>query len=332
MLRARTLCRAASRRAVLSFVRVPAVFLLAALLSAQPLTAPLAAPSVSAAEAQPSIGNGATILTGKVVTTVTRAVPVPFNAVVDQVLVKPGDAVHKGAPLLRYHLQEEAERVLQREVTTGAGTEDLKGQALDLERRLAETSAQRNKTRQLVASGLGSRQALSRLEDDVHSLQRRIELLRTTISKTESNFAALLKELGGYFGAPIREGEILPATLTLTAPIEGYVLSLDTTLNAGTLLPAGSAPIRVGQLDPVLIQVPVYEAEISAIKEGDAVEVEIPSLNNKKFLGKVNEISWVSSDMSVANPSYYTVELTVPNPGLELKPGFKAVVRFKGSR
>ena len=90
MLRARTLCRAASRRAVLSFVRVPAVFLLAALLSAQPLTAPLAAPSVSAAEAQPSIGNGATILTGKVVTTVTRAVPVPFNAVVDQVLVKPG--------------------------------------------------------------------------------------------------------------------------------------------------------------------------------------------------------------------------------------------------
>lgn len=149
MLRARTLCRAASRRAVLSFVRVPAVFLLAALLSAQPLTAPLAAPSVSAAEAQPSIGNGATILTGKVVTTVTRAVPVPFNAVVDQVLVKPGDAVHKGAPLLRYHLQEEAERVLQREVTTGAGTEDLKGQALDLERRLAETSAQRNKTRQL---------------------------------------------------------------------------------------------------------------------------------------------------------------------------------------
>ena len=56
------------------------------------------------------------------------------------------------------------------------------------------------------------------------------------------------------------------------------------------------------------------------------------SLNNKKFNGTVNEISWVSSDMSVSNPSYYTVELTVPNPGLELKPGFKAVVRFKGSR
>ena len=153
-----------------------------------------------------------------------------------------------------------------------------------------------------------------------------------TIQKSEQNFAARLEELSGYFGTPIKEGERLPASLTLTSPIDGYVLSLDATLNPGSLLAAGTTPVRVGRLDPVLIQVPVYEAEISGIKAGDSVEVEIPSLNNKKFNGTVNEISWVSNDMSVSNPSYYTVELTVPNPGLELKPGFKAVVRFKGSR
>ena len=273
-----------------------------------------------------------TILTGKVVTTVTRAVPIPFNAVVDDVLVKPGDAVEKGSPLLRYHLQEEAERILQREVTIGAGTENLKGQVLDFERRLAETTAQRNKARQLVASGLGSRQALVRLEDDVNSLKSRIDLLGDTIQKAESNFAARLKELAGYFGVPIKEGEQLPATLVLTSPIKGYVLSLDATLNPGTVLPAGTMPIRVGQLNPVLIQVPVYEAEVNGIKEGDTAEVEIRSLGNKKFTATVNEISWVSNDMNVANPSYYTVELTVPNPDLELKPGFKAIVRFSGGR
>ena len=292
----------------------------------------LCAPGAAAAAESGSIGAGATILTGKVVTTVTRAVPVPFNAVVDEVLVKPGQAVEKGAPLMRYHLQEEAERVLQREVTTGAATEDLKGQVLDLERRLAETAAQRNKARQLAASGLGSAQASSRLEDDVHSLQRRIDLMRTTIQKSEKNFSARLVELSGYFGTTIKEGERLPATLTLTSPIDGYVLSLDGTLNPGSLVGSGATPVRVGKLDPVLIQVPVYEAEVSGIKAGDSVEVEIPSLNNRKFAGTVNEISWVSSDMSVSNPSYYSVEITVPNPNLELKPGFKAVVRFKGSR
>ena len=217
-------------------------------------------------------------------------------------------------------------------MTIGAATENLKGQVLDFERQLAETTAQRNKARQLVASGLGSRQALNRLEDDVDSLKRRIELLRTTIQKTESNFASRLKELEGYYGVPIKEGEQLPVTLVLTSPIKGYVLSLDSTLNPGTVLAAGTMPIRVGQLNPVLIQVPVYEAEVSGIKEGDTAEVEIPSLGNRKFTATVNEISWVSNDMNVGNPSYYTVELTVPNPDLELKPGFKAVVRFSGGR
>lgn len=164
------------------------------------------------------------------------------------------------------------------------------------------------------------------------SLKRRIELLRTTIQKTESNFASRLRELEGYYGVPIKEGEQLPVTLVLTSPIKGYVLSLDSTLNPGTVLAAGTMPIRVGQLNPVLIQVPVYEAEVSGIKEGDTAEVEIPSLGNRKFTGTVNEISWVSNDMSVGSPSYYTVELTVPNPDLELKPGFKAVVRFSGGR
>lgn len=308
------------------------VFAAAALVVTVMAAAVLGVQSSALAADAGSIGAGATILTGKVVTTVTRAVPVPFNAVVDDVLVKPGQAVAKGAPLMRYHLQEEAERVLQREVTTGAATEDLKGQVLDLERRLAETAAQRNKARQLAASGLGSAQASSRLEDDVHSLQRRIELLRVTIQKSEKNFSARLEELSGYFGTTIKEGERLPASLTLASPIDGYVLSLDATLYPGSLLGAGATPIRVGRLDPVLIQVPVYEAEISGIKAGDSVEVEIPSLNSKKFSGTVNEISWVSSDMSVSNPSYYAVEITVPNPNLELKPGFKAVVRFKGSR
>ncbi|MDE7242081.1 efflux RND transporter periplasmic adaptor subunit [Desulfovibrio sp.] len=270
------------------------------------------------------------ILTGKVVTTVTRAVPVPFNSVVDEVLVKPGEAVEDGSPLVRYHLQDEAERILQREVTTGAGNENLKGQVLDLERQLTQTTAERNKARQLVSSGLGSKQALSRLEASVAALQKRIALLQTTIRKNESNFAARLKELSGYFGQPIREGEELPPTLVLTSPIKGYVLSLAANLDPGNLMAANSAPVQVGQLNPVLIQVPVYEADVNTIKVGDTAQVEIPSLGDRKFTGLVSEISWLSTDMNVANPSYYTVELTVPNPDLVLKPGFKAVVRFGG--
>lgn len=271
-----------------------------------------------------------TILTGKVVTTVTRPVTVPFNGIVEQVLVKPGTAVEEGTPLLRYKLQNEAEHQLQTELTIGAGTEELRGQVLDLDREILNLTAERNKTRQLVSSGLGSRQALTRQEEYLASVRNSIDLLRSTISKKEANFQSRLKELSGYFGQTIKAGDSLPENLVLISPIKGYVLSVAAATNPGQLIEAGSAPIVVGQLNPVLIQIPVYEAEINNIKVGDTAEVEIPSLNNRSFKGVVNEISWISTDMNVVNPSYYTVEVTVPNPDLVLKPGFKAVVRFSG--
>ncbi len=293
------------------------------------LFALLIAPLWVAVPGTADAASGATVLTGKVVTTVTRAEPIPFNAVIDEVLVRPGMRVGKDAPLLRYHLQDEAERVLQREVTTGAATETMRGQILDLERQLAQTQAQRNKTSRLVSSGLGSSQALGRLEADVASLQKRIALLNVQVKKAEESFQARLRELERSFGVPLHEGDVLPETLVLRSPIDGFVLSVNGILSAGTILPAGAAPIQVGQLDPVIIQVPVYEAEVRDIKEGDKAEVEIPSLGDKKFSAAVSEIAWVSNDMNVGNPSYYTVKLSVPNADLELKPGFKAVVRFK---
>lgn len=268
-------------------------------------------------------------LTGKVVTTVTRVAPMPFNGVVDEVLVRPGDAVEKGAPLLRYHLEDEAARVLQRELITGASTEGDRSQILSLQQQQKEIEAQRNKARQLAASGLGSRQASSRLEANYESLQRRIDLLKLTVDKREKTFAARLRELEGYFGQKLDPRGDLPESLTLTAPISGYVLSVTAETSPGSLLRQGSAPVSVGQLNPVLIRVPVYEADVNSIGVGDVATVQIPSLQDKEFMASVSEISWASTDMNVGNPSYYTVELTVPNPTLELKPGFKAIVLFK---
>lgn len=272
------------------------------------------------------------ILTGKVNTTVTRGRHFPFTAIVDEVLVHPGQAVEEGAPLLRYHLQEDAERNLRREMTTGSNTEGLKGQILTMERELASIVAERNKTRQLVASGLGSKQALSRLENNVTSLQNRIALTKETLRKTEDNYKLRLKELSKYFGQPIKEGQELPKELVLTSPIKGFVLSIEPSVNPGQLLNAGMTPVQIGQMDPVIIRVPVYETDLNTIKIGDPVSVEIPSLNNRVFEGKVTEISWNSTDMNVSNPSYYMVELTVPNPDLLMKPGFKAVARFHGRK
>lgn len=270
-----------------------------------------------------------TILTGKVKTTVTRSPAVHFNGVVDEVLVQPGEHVKKGQPIFRYVLQDEARRALQREVNQGPNTESMKSQVLDLSRQLSQSQAQRNKARSLAASGLGSSQASERMQYEVKSLEDRIALLKQSIEKAQSNFDIRMKELSGYFDTEITEGMKLPEYLYLKSPIDGYVLSISANMNPGSIFNAGHAPISIGQMDPMLIQVPVYESEVSALKVGDKATVEIPSLNNKSFTANITNIAWASNQMGVSEASYFNVELTIPNPQLELKPGFKAVVRFK---
>ncbi len=281
-----------------------------------------------ALSAQSALAAQSTVLNGKVVSPVTRAKALPFNAIVEEVLVAPGQNVIENQILMSYTLVEEDERLLQKEITLGAQTESTKGQILDLQRQLADVKAERNKAQKLAASGLGSNQAFKRMEGDVNSLEQRIALLKGTVAKEEANFKQRLEELSGYFGATIKAGGELPKKLVLTSPIDGHVLSVATGLYAGTQLKIAASPIIVGKMDPMLIQVEVYEDDMEKISVGDIAKVTVPSLDDKVFEAKVAKIAWTSNNVSVDTPSYFTVELTLANPDLELKPGFKTVIEF----
>ncbi len=269
-----------------------------------------------------------TILSGKVVSTVTRAKVLPFTGIVEEVLVNPGQKVAAHEVIMKYSLTDKAKRALQKELLQGAGTEATKAQILALQGELSNLKAQSNKARQLASAGLGSSQASARSADEVKLLQERIDLLQQTLQKKEEAFKQRLDELSEYFGAPVIAGSALPPMLMLTSPMAGHVLSVASNVEVGAQMGAGYAPILVGKMDPMGIQVQVYEGEIGRIKVGDKASVTIPSLNDKAFEATVSQIAWTSSSLDVAQPSYFTVELTIPNAQLELKPGFKAIVQF----
>ncbi len=296
---------------------IRASFLLWCLLAATPLG--------YAAEVSQS-----TILSGKIVSTVTRAKVLPFNAIVQEVLVAPGQKVTTDEVLMKYTLSEEAERDLQKELLQGAGTENTKAQILTLRSELANLKAQSNKARQLAEAGLGSKQASARSASEVRLLEERIVLMQQTLNKEEEAFAQRLEELSSHFGTPVKGTHSLPKVLMLTSPMDGHVLSVGAQVQEGAQLGAGSRPILVGKMDPMGIQVQVFEGEIGRIKVGNSATVTIPSLGDKVFEATVSKIAWTSSSMDVAQPSYFTVELTIPNKDLELKPGFKAIVEFSG--
>jgi multidrug efflux pump subunit AcrA (membrane-fusion protein) len=268
-----------------------------------------------------------TVLSGKLYCPVTRVVTIPFTGYVDRVGVVPGQHVKKDEVLLHYSLEEKAAIALEKELNWGANTENLQGQIVDLERERVDVKSNITTTRQLVNSQLGSRTKLQQQEEMLDALNRRISLLRDSIKKQEQSYKLRLAELEDSFKQPI-QGNRPPQKPFVTAPMEGFVLSVMDYVQSGALLGAGTAIAEIGSMNPMQVRVQVFENEAVKLREGDSATVRVPSLQDREYTGKIMQIAWTPQTLHADAPSFYNVQLEVPNNDFALKQGFKAMVRF----
>ena len=119
----------------------------------------------------------------------------------------------------------------------------------------------------------------------------------------------------------------------IKSPVDGIVLTRN--LEEGEVLAPGSVALTIGQLQEVNLTVYIPETEYGKINLGDTVSIAVDSFPGENFTGIVTYIS----DQAEFTPrnvqtvdgrktTVYAVKITVPNPGLELKPGMPADVTF----
>jgi multidrug resistance efflux pump len=120
--------------------------------------------------------------------------------------------------------------------------------------------------------------------------------------------------------------------VALRTPISGYVIWVNPEVRDGAELGPMPAAFQVGVMDPMLLRGQAFEIEALQIKVGDQADVILDSLPGRKFQGTVSRISWSSTTTGLEQPSYYEVELKVPNPDLALKEGLKARIVLHKSR
>ena len=270
------------------------------------------------------------MLNGKLYCPVTRVVNIPFTGYADRIDVVPGKHIKKDDVLLSYALEEKAAIALEKELTLGAQTEDLQGQVVNLERERVNVKSDISTTRHLVSSQLGSRSKLQQQEEMLDALNRRISLLRESIKKQEQSYKLRLVELEDLFNQPI-QGHKPPQKLFVTSPMEGFVLSVMDSVQSGALITAGAAIAEIGSMNPMQIRVQVFENEAVKLRVGDSATVRVPSLQDREYAGKIMQIAWTPQALHADTPSFYNVQLEVPNDDLALKQGFKAMVRFKSN-
>ncbi len=94
-------------------------------------------------------------------------------------------------------------------------------------------------------------------------------------------------------------------------------------VDEGALLPVNAAVVSVVGLDTVYVRVSVIERDYGSIRPGQTAEVEVDAYPGRRFSGRVSRLAPVLKEESrVAE-----MEVVVPNPGHELKPGMFSRVR-----
>ncbi len=266
---------------------------------------------------------------GKAIAQMTRSVEVPFPVFVDQVLVKTGEDVKKGQRLVEYHLSPREARHLQYEIISGGQVTDIKEHLAAVDSELASLSAQRATSSELAAKGLASQAAAGKDARVYNAAQQRRQAILQKNSAAKTSFELRLEELKSYFGVPVKAGARLPSQLFMTSPIDGTIIEIASKTRPMGELEANASAMTVAILNPIQVQMQVYETEITRIRVGEEVTVEVANQKDVKLHGRISTISWQPTDTTIAVPSFYFVYVDVDNPEHFIKPGYKVWVKVE---
>lgn len=122
--------------------------------------------------------------------------------------------------------------------------------------------------------------------------------------------------------ATLEQSGQVTKTLTLVSPVNGIVLEKDV-LEGQRVMP-GQRLYQIADLSEVWVEGEVFEQDLPLVKEGMQVHIEIAARPGEHLMGRVSFIYPTVDAVSRTN----RVRLTVPNPGLLLKPGMFATVFF----
>jgi multidrug efflux pump subunit AcrA (membrane-fusion protein) len=267
------------------------------------------------------------IFAGKLFTSLKRRVDLPFKGIITEVLVESGQEVKAGTVLAKYRLTPEALLAIRQRLHPPQ-LSDTEVKLAEVERNLAPLRDKQREITRLLQKKLAPPESLNQVTREIQLVTQEQKALKERLQNDRQTLQldqALIKE---QLGNSVKSGQI-PSEASLVAPISGYVIWISPEMRPGAELPPVPAVFQVGVMDPMLVRAQAFEIEALQIAPGGKAEVTLESLPGRKFEAKVSRVSWSSLTPGLDQPSYYDVELMVPNPDLVLKEGLKARIVFK---
>ena len=248
---------------------------------------------------------------------------------VARVLVEEGQHVSKGQLLAEIEPtdyrnafnaatgQKEAALATAQKVEAGVRNQELEQARIDFERWADEYK----RMKFLVERKSLPPNDFQKIEAAYNTSRERYQMAQEGFRKEDR--AAAVAEASARAAQASEEKKRLDDT-RLVAPISGN-LSMRR-VDPGQTVAAGAPVFSIVELNPVKVRVGVPEADIGKVHRGATAEISVPSLDGRRFNGKVDIIGVAAEQASRT----YTVKILVPNPGPVLLSGMVAEARIFG--
>lgn len=271
-----------------------------------------------------------------------RHVTTPVTGRVTEVLVRIGDHIEEGKPLLNIRstdIEQAESDLLQNE---GQVRADLKRDLLQVNSDLATTTAGlrlsestfnrlRNLVEEKIASQADFEAARTAFEKDKILLSALKNKRDATISLSSERMKLMtepikqkLRLLGvseAHLTNLLRTREIDPI-VPVNAPESGIIS--ERLVNVGELVDPTKPLFTIGDFRDVWLKADIYEKDVSKVHEGQPIELEVDSFPGQIFHGKLNFVA----DSLAPDTRTLAVRAEVPNPGSKLKPKMFARMRI----
>ncbi|WP_428564497.1 MAG: efflux RND transporter periplasmic adaptor subunit [Solidesulfovibrio sp. DCME] len=118
----------------------------------------------------------------------------------------------------------------------------------------------------------------------------------------------------------------LPRVGYIRAPSAGYVLWTNSSLVPGMAFTKQASLMSIGRMDPMLVRASIHEILAQKLKVGDPVTIAFHALPGKTFKTTISKVDFVAQPAMLQQPSFYEIEMSLPNPNQGIKEGMRCDV------
>jgi multidrug efflux pump subunit AcrA (membrane-fusion protein) len=287
-----------------------------------------AAPAAKAETAERASFRPAEItFSGKLYSPVKLSVFLPYNAKILSLSGHIGQQVKRGDVLAAYEIPLET-RMDEKTKLSPANIKELEHKLAVSDKEIDRLSAKGRELEAMSQRNMTSQQAISMNAKEIEVYRKEKVAVTEQLSLARDLLTDRVELAEDHFGKGVGIGKV-PKDGIIKAPTDGYVMWMNPELRAGVKLAKEAELFQVGLLNPMIIRAQVHEIEAQKLKEGQPAVVTFDSLPGKKYAAAVSRIPWAPMPAALQQPSYYEIELTIPNPEAELKEGLKGQITIQ---